>query len=201
MDRRTRSPSPSVIAKAIVWSSTPSERSSRHSHPNSDRRLRPPHPCIRHAPVWSVIVTPVNFPANSSANVAFITPSPSAPKSDLYRDLLPLLKQRAHRPPKSDRSSVNCVDSNAAPHVRARTASIIPPASTTTSRTLWPVPLISSSLAERRAPVAPVQTTWRRKRADHSSPMRERIEEEMRQAVPICTIDFNLPKNQWRDLQ
>jgi len=31
-----------------------------------------------------------------------------------------------------------------------------------------------------------------------STPSRERIEAEMAAAVPICTINFNDPKNQWR---
>jgi hypothetical protein len=121
-----------------------------------------------------------------------------SPKSDLYRDLLPLLNSGRIVLPKSDRltnqlcglerrtarSGKDSIDH--APGTHDDIANAVAGAADLVA------------LAERRAPPVAVQTTWYRKRADHSSPLRERIEEEMRQAVPNCSIDFNLPKNQWR---
>ena len=124
----------------------------------------------------------------------------SAPKSDLYRDLLPLLNSGRIVLPKSDRL-INQLCGLERRTARSGKDSIDHPAGgkdDIANAVAGAADLVS--LAERRAPPVPVQTTWRRKRADHSPPMRQRIEEEMRQAIPICTIDFNLPKNQWRDL-
>ena len=122
-----------------------------------------------------------------------------APKSDLYRDLLPLLNSGRIVLPKSDRlisqlcglerrtsrAGKDSIDHMAGQHDDLANA------------VAGAADLVS--LAERRAPVAPVQTTWRWKHPDrHASPMRQRIEEEMRQNVPPCLIDFTNPKNQWR---
>jgi hypothetical protein len=125
-----------------------------------------------------------------------------SPKSDLYRDLLPLLNSGHIVLPKSDRltnqlcglerrtarSGKDSIDHGPGQHDDlansvAGCADLV-------------------ALAERRAPPVAVQSTWsRRKREKISSPLRQRIEKEMREQIPMSTIDFSLPKNQWKRSQ
>src|SRR5262245_29985579 len=121
------------------------------------------------------------------------------PKSDLFRDLLPLLNSGRIVLPKPDRL-INQLTGLERRTSRAGKDSIDHSPcqhDDLANSVAGAADLVA--LAERRALPAPVQTYWTRtRRRDEQSPMRQRIEEEMRQAVPMCTIDFNLPKNQWR---
>jgi hypothetical protein len=117
------------------------------------------------------------------------------PKSDLYRDLLPLLNSARIVLPKSDRlvnqltglerrTSRTGKDSiDHGPGLHDDLANAVAGAADLVA------------LAEHRAFPAPVQTYWSRtRRRDEPSPMRQRIEEEMREQVPMCLIDFSKPQ-------
>ena len=133
--------------------------------------------------------------------MAFTTPSPSHPSPTCTATCCPFLNSGRIVLPKSDRL-VNQLSGLERRTARAGKDSIdhAPGAHDDLANAVAGAADLVS-LAERRAPVAPVQTTWRRASAPTvSSPLRQRIEEEMREAIPICTIDFSLPKNQWRDL-
>jgi hypothetical protein len=123
-----------------------------------------------------------------------------SPKSDLFRDLLPLLNSGRIVLPRIDslvhqltglerrtaRSGKDSIDHS--PGNKDDIANAVAGAADL------------FALAERRAPPVPVQSYYARsRRATTKSLIRARIEEEMREAVPICTIDFSLPKHQWRD--
>ena len=132
-------------------------------------------------------------------NGIFYVPA-AAPKSDLYRDLLSILT-RPHRPPAQRPPRAPTLwSSSAAPRAWQRHNRPLPRSTRRLRELRWPVVPISSPSQSAAHPGCS---------ADHVASqacrpfvaLRQRIEEEMRQAVPICTIDFNLPKNQWRDLQ
>ena len=117
-------------------------------------------------------------------------------KSDLYRDLLPLLNSGRIVLPKSDRL-VHQLTGLERRTSRAGKDSIDHAPGTKDD--------LGNSVAGcadlfniRFVPVAPVQTTYTRHRSPAVSPIGKRLEEEARAAVPACLIDFSDPKNQWR---
>ena len=137
-----------------------------------------------------------NSPENIPQDVAFFTPSPQHPSPTFTaicsrylntgRIVLPrndrLVNQLCGLERRTARSGKDCIDH--APGQHDDLANSVAGAADLVA------------LAERRAPrcqcrprgAASVPTILRR--------CVERIEEEMRQAVPICSIDFNLPNNQ-----
>ena len=108
-----------------------------------------------------------------------------APKSDLYRDLLPLLNSGRIVLPKSDRLVSQLCGLERRTSRAGRDSIDHSPGTHDDLANAVAGAADLVALAERRAPVAPVQTTWHRKHFDHSSPVRERIEESLRQAIPI----------------
>jgi hypothetical protein len=118
-------------------------------------------------------------------------------KSDLFRDLLPFLNSGRIVLPRSDRlvsqltslerrtarSGKDSIDHGPGGHDDLANA------------VAGACDLIS--LNDRRRFPAPVQGYWHRSARQSPSPSRQRIEEEMRQAVPVCTIDFTDSKNKW----
>jgi hypothetical protein len=112
-------------------------------------------------------------------------------KSDLYRDLLPLLNSTRIVLPRSERlinqltglerrtsrAGKDSIDHGPGQHDDL--ANAVAGASD----------LIA--LATRNPLPVPVQTTYSRRKREQSSPLRQRIEEEMREAVPMCLIDFS----------
>jgi hypothetical protein len=119
------------------------------------------------------------------------------PKSDLFRDLLPLLNSERIVLPKSDRllSQLTSLERRTS---RAGKDSIDhAPGSHDDLANAVAGAASLALLADRNRLPAPVQTYWSRtRRRDEPSPMRQRIEEEMRQAVPMCTNDFNQKRKQ-----
>jgi hypothetical protein len=113
------------------------------------------------------------------------------PKSDLFRDLLPLLNSGRVVLPRIDRlvhqltglerrvsrSGKDSIDHGPGQHDDIANA------------VAGAADLVA--LADRRRPPVPVQTTYSRRKREQSSPLRQRIEEEMREAVPMCLIDFS----------
>jgi hypothetical protein len=119
------------------------------------------------------------------------------PKSDLFRDLLPLLNSGRIVLPKSDRL-VNQLTGLERRTSRAGKDSIDhSPGSHDDLANAVAGAASLALLADRNRLPTPVQSYYTRSKRAQSS-MRQRIEDEMRQAVPMCTIDFSLPKNQWR---
>src|SRR5262245_2779691 len=119
------------------------------------------------------------------------------PKSDLFRDLLPLLNSGRIVLPKSDRL-VNQLTGLERRTSRAGKDSIDHSPGThddLANAVAGAADLVA--LAEPRALPAPVQTYWSRKRRrDTASPMPQRIEAEMREHVTPCLIDFNQKRKQ-----
>jgi hypothetical protein len=113
------------------------------------------------------------------------------PKSDLYRDLLPLLNSGRIVLPRSDRlinqltglerrtsrAGKDSIDHGPGQHDDIANA------------VAGAADLVV--LADRRRPPVPVQTTYSRRKREQTSPLRQRIEGEMCEAVPMCLIDFS----------
>jgi hypothetical protein len=113
------------------------------------------------------------------------------PKSDLFRDLLPLLNSGRIVLPKSDRlinqltglerrtsrAGKDSIDHGPGQHDDIANA------------VAGAADLVV--LADRRRPPVPVQTTYSRRKREQTSPLRQRIEGEMCEAVPMCLIDFS----------